>query len=71
MIPLPPLDGSKVLAHFLSYNAKQWFYRNEQIFLIVFLVLFITGIAGTIISPLIGGVFSGMDWLISSIFGLF
>ena len=25
LIPLPPLDGSKILKRFLSYNAKRWF----------------------------------------------
>ena len=28
LIPLPPLDGSKILMHFLPYNAKTWFENN-------------------------------------------
>ena len=31
LIPLPPLDGSKILMHFLPYNAKTWFENNMQI----------------------------------------
>jgi Zn-dependent protease len=42
LIPLPPLDGSKVLMRFLSYNAKQWFSDNQQIFYIIFLLIWIT-----------------------------
>ena len=42
LIPLPPLDGSKILMHFLPYKAKEWFYKNGQIFYIVFLILFVT-----------------------------
>ena len=53
LIPLPPLDGSKIIMPFLPYKAKEWFTNNEQLFSLVFVVLWITGIAGTIISPAI------------------
>ena len=33
LIPLPPLDGSKVLMAFLPYNAKRWFENHERTFL--------------------------------------
>jgi len=56
LIPLPPLDGSKVLYHFLSYDGRSWFEKNQTIFYIVFLVVWITGIAGGIISPIVGGI---------------
>lgn len=68
LIPLPPLDGSKVIKLFLSYNAKQWFEDNERIFYIIFVVLWITGIAGTIISPIINIVFNGIFNLAHMIF---
>lgn len=57
LIPLPPLDGSKVIKPILPRNAKIWFEQNEQIFYIIFLVLFIFGFAGMIISPVIGIVY--------------
>ena len=60
LIPLPPLDGSKVLMHFLPYNAKVWFEEKAQIFYIVFLVLFITGVAGKIISPVITFIYNAI-----------
>ena len=60
LIPLPPLDGSKVIMPFLPYKAKQWFTNNEQIFYIIFVVLWITGIAGIIISPAINWVTTGI-----------
>ncbi len=53
LIPLPPLDGSKVIKPLLSFNAKQWFESNERIFYIAFVILWVTGFAGTIISPII------------------
>ncbi len=70
LIPLPPLDGSKVLNHFLPYNAQVWFRNNEQIFYIIFLIIWITGIAGKIISPAIYAVYSGIFKLIAMLFGV-
>ncbi len=60
LIPLPPLDGSKIIMPFLPYNAKSWFINNEQIFYIIFVVLWVTGIAGDIISPVISWVATGI-----------
>ena len=70
LIPLPPLDGSKVLKPFLPYNAKTWFENNERIFYMIFVVLWIFGIAGTIVSPIINVVYSGILKLGLLIFGL-
>lgn len=70
LIPLPPLDGSKILTHFLPYKAKEWFYRNQQIFYIVFLILFITRLSGIILTPIFTAVFNGMDWVVYNIFKL-
>ena len=70
LIPLPPLDGSKVIMPFLPYKAKQWFINNEQIFYIVFVILFITGLAGRIISPAINLVTQGILNLAGLIFGV-
>lgn len=70
LIPLPPLDGSKILNHFLPYNAKIWFENNEQIFYIIFLVIWITGIAGSIISPAISFVYSWILKIVAMILGV-
>ena len=70
LIPLPPLDGSKVLSYFLPYNARNWFENNQQIFYIIFLIIWITGIAGTIISPAITSIYYGLMKLVSLVFGL-
>lgn len=70
LIPLPPLDGSKILRHFLPYNAKEWFDRNEQIFYIVFLVIWISGIAGWIIQPAMKEITKGLVHIIEFIVGI-
>lgn len=53
LIPLPPLDGSKILRHFLPYNAKVWFDSNQYIFYIAFIVIWVLGLASYIVSPAI------------------
>ena len=70
LIPLPPLDGSKIFLPILPYNAKQWFIEREQIFYIIFLVIWITGIAGRLISPLISDMTNAILNLGMHIFGL-
>ena len=70
LIPLPPLDGSKIIMPFLPYKAKEFFINNEQIFYIVFVLIWITGLAGTIITPAINLVSKGILSLGKLIFRL-
>ena len=70
LIPLPPLDGSKILSSVLPYNARSWFERNSQIFYIVFVIIWITGIAGLIISPAIRGITRGLFTVVGNIFNM-
>lgn len=71
LVPLPPLDGSKILVHFLPYKARTWFMNNKQIFYIIFIVLWITNLISYIISPVINVVSSGIYSLVATIFGIF
>ena len=70
LIPLPLLDGSKVIKPFLPYNARQWFENNESIFEMVFVGLWIIGILGRIISPVITLILNGLIKFGFLIFGL-
>ncbi len=70
LIPLPPLDGSKVLKLFLPVNVRDWFERNFRIFYIIFVVLWITDIASIIISPVINAVYKGIVTSIAHLFGM-
>lgn len=71
LIPLPPLDGSKILMHFLGYNAKQWFYNNERIFYFAFILLWVTGLLSSLLSPIFSGVFTGITWIAFKIVSIF
>jgi len=70
LIPLPPLDGSKIINGFLPYNLRSWFLNYYHIFHIIFIVIWITGIAGLIISPIISGVSSGIMNIVAALFGV-
>ena len=70
LIPLPPLDGSKILRNVLPYRAKEWYDRNYQILYLVFIVIWITPIVSTIITPLITGAYEGLITLTFKLFGL-
>lgn len=67
LIPLPPLDGSKILRNILPYNAKTWYDRNYQILYIAFIVIWITPLASQIVSPIINAAYSGIINLILNI----
>ena len=70
LIPLPPLDGSKVIKPFLPYNAKNFFETNERMFYFIFIIIWVTGIGSRIISPIISVL---TNWIIqfgAIIFGL-
>ena len=71
LIPIPPLDGSKILMHFLPYNARNWVAEHRNIFYMVFLLLWITNLVSYIISPVISGVSNGIYYLVSKIFSIF
>ena len=70
MIPLPPLDGSKIFLPVLPRDAKIWFIQHEQMFYFIFLIIWITGISGRLISPIIGQLTEWILGLAMTIFGL-
>ena len=71
LIPLPPLDGSKILMHFLPYNGKKWFQEKQMIFYIIFVVIWITDIASIIITPAILFIYTNLFSFIGWLFQLF
>ncbi len=70
LIPLPPLDGSKILLAFLPSKARVWYMNHEYILYIVFIAIWVTPVAGLIISPAIKFVNAGLMKLINLIIGL-
>lgn len=60
LIPIPPLDGDKVLSYFTPWKYKMWMQQHQQIISIVFLIILVTGVLST---PL--------GWIDSKIYSLF
>lgn len=58
LIPIPPLDGSKVLLSFLPYNWQMKFYKIEPYGLLIVLFLLMFGAFDFILGPLLGLIFS-------------
>lgn len=71
LIPLPPLDGSKILVALLPVNARNWFESHERMLYIAFIILWITPLATLVISPIIKLINAGLLNLIALIVGLF
>ena len=63
LIPIPPLDGSKVLFLFLPDKAVSFMYRYQQYTYIVLFALMWVGALNGIISTVSGAVGSWLGWL--------
>ena len=60
LIPIPPLDGSKVLGALLPDRAYFTLMRYERYGMILLLVLSFVGVGGSAMSRLIFGIYSGL-----------
>ena len=60
IIPVPPLDGSKVLFAFMSDEAYYKLMKYERYGMIIMVILVATGILGTPLSKLSSAIFSAL-----------
>ncbi len=60
LIPIPPLDGSKILSYFTPAKFDRFIYQNQQIIYIIFIFLLVSPILST---PL--------GWIRDGVYGLF
>lgn len=72
LIPIYPLDGSKVLFHFLPIKARQWVIENQGLLTLILMAIIIlpTG-ASIIIGNIANAILSGMVAVSEFIFELF
>lgn len=54
ILPIPPLDGSKVLAAILPDNVADMLYSNTQLFMLLLVLFATTGFVGKFMTPLVG-----------------
>ena len=55
LVPLPPLDGSKVLASLLPSKTEFYFYQYEKYFYWILFLGVVTGFIPRIIGPAVEG----------------
>lgn len=65
LIPLPPLDGSKILASFLPKKIEYYFYKYERYFYFVLVILIMTDRTSWFMDPVINLVFRSILRIIS------
>ena len=71
LLPVPPLDGSRILSVVLPDRQYFKVMQYERQIGLVFVVLVLTGTLDGIISTLSNLLFSGIDFIVSLPFGLF
>ena len=62
-IPIPPLDGSKILMAFLPYKAIFWIERHQTYITMIFMVAVLMGGVSNIIYPVQEWLCNGINWL--------
>lgn len=65
LIPIPPLDGSKILFVFLPDRAVEFCYRYQNIFFIVLFAALYLGVFNGILGWAASGLMNGLSWLAS------
>lgn len=65
LIPLPPLDGSKVLAYFLPQSLRGIMYTLERYSFIILLIIFCTNITSYIIAPAYNAILNLLNWILN------
>ena len=70
LLPIPPLDGSKILAGLIP-GSQEWMYKLEQYGLIILILLLVTNIIPKILGLFIGPVYQLLIWLAGTVNSVF
>lgn len=71
LIPIPPLDGSRVIGMFLPDNIYYKLMQFERYSMILIIILSLTGVFDKVIGTGVNFLFGGMVTLAGRLFGLF
>ncbi len=63
LIPIPPLDGSRIVAAFLSDSALRKYYGFQNYFFMIFFVLMFSGILSVPLNFVSSFLLNGMDFI--------
>lgn len=71
LIPIYPLDGEKIFRNFLPAKWKMAIQNNYATISFIFLFLWVVGILGRLVSPIINVVYSGLEFVVLKVFSIF
>lgn len=71
LIPIPPLDGSKIVMEFLPYNLKYKIYQYERYFGLILIIFVYAGVMTPVLGVLRDYVIRFYEFCSMAIFGLF
>lgn len=71
LIPVPPLDGSKILLEFLPYRVKYQIYQYERYFSLILIILVYAGTMTPVLSLLQGYVIKFYEFVARNLIFLF
>ncbi len=64
LLPLPPLDGSKILASLLPQKWEMYFYKYERYLSLLVLILYFTGVVSAVILPVINSIINFIVYVV-------
>lgn len=65
LLPLPPLDGSKIMAYFLPHRAAIRYLGMNRYSILILILLLVSGILGAILGPLVHWSMEGTFYVFS------
>jgi Zn-dependent protease len=71
LLPIPPLDGSKVLNSILPYNYRYKYYQLEPYAPLILILLLISGLLPVILAPMANSVINFLNTIAVNILKLF
>lgn len=71
LIPIPPLDGSRVISMFLNDNAYYKLMQLERYSMLIIIVMSLTGTFDNIIGTGVGVLYNGMIGIVNNLLKLF
>lgn len=67
LIPIPPLDGSKVLSSLLSNDLRYRYQQVEQYAPFILILLLMSGVIPTILGPMASGIINSMHSIVVAV----
>jgi Zn-dependent protease len=71
LLPIPPLDGSKILASVLPTQLEEKFYSIEKYSYLILIMLIVTNTLSYVLDPLFRGTTTTLQTLVINIIGIF